>query len=381
MARTKPFLLMVALTLFILTYNTVTMFMTSYQISRSIMPVLHGLMDHQAVDDHGRSFFFKEHDARAMIMPEEDPQRKTVLPAKRLFHVAVTANESPYTRWQCRIMYYWYKKFKHDPVSEMGGFTRILHSRKPDNVMDEIPTVIVDPLPEGQDQGYIVLNRPWAFVQWLLKANIEEDYILMAEPDHLFIRPMPNLASETMPVAFPFFYIAPQENEDILCKFYPRDKGPITNIDPIGNSPVVIQKAYLEKIAPTWANVSINMKNDLETDAKFGWVLEMYGYATASALHDVKHILLKDFMLQPPWDTELGDKYIIHYTYGCDYDKKGKLTYGKTGEWHFDKRSFTLGAPPRNLPMPPPGVPETVVTLVRMVNEATANIVNWKEGE
>ncbi|KAH8976071.1 hypothetical protein BDL97_01G194900 [Sphagnum fallax] len=339
-----------------------------------------------------------------------------VLPAKRLFHVAVTANESPYTRWQCRIMYYWYKKFKHDPVSEMGGFTRILHSRKPDNVMDEIPTVIVDPLPEGQDQGYIVLNRPWAFVQWLLKANIEEDYILMAEPDHLFIRPMPNLASETMPIAFPFFYIAPQENEDILRKFYPRDKGPILSrsssvnlvtlwynycetLNPklmlfclhnVHKSLIKPQRkfcsragvvAYLEKIAPTWANVSINMKNDLETDAKFGWVLEMYGYATASALHDVKYILLKDFMLQPPWDTELGDKYIIHYTYGCDYDMKGKLTYGKTGEWHFDKRSFTLGAPPRNLPMPPPGVPETVVTLVRMVNEATANIVNWKEGE
>ncbi len=30
-----------------------------------------------------------------------------------------------------------------------------------------------------------------------------------------------------MPIAFPFFYIAPQENEDILRKFYPRDKGPI----------------------------------------------------------------------------------------------------------------------------------------------------------
>jgi hypothetical protein len=25
-------------------------------------------------------------------------------------------------------------------------------------------------------------------------------------------------------------------------------------------------------------------------------------------------------LLQPPWDTELGDKYIIHYTYGCDYN-------------------------------------------------------------
>jgi hypothetical protein len=106
----------------------------------------------------------------------------------------------------------------------------------------------------------------------------------------------------------------------------------------------------------------------------------MYGYATASALH-VQHILVKDFMLQPPWDTELGDKYIIHYTYGCDYNMQGKLTYGTIGEWRFDKRSFTTGAPPKNLPMPPLGVPETVVTLVRMVNEATANIPNWKEGE
>lgn len=26
-------------------------------------------------------------------------------------------------------------------------------------------------------QGYIVLNRPWAFVQWLRKAHIEEEYV------------------------------------------------------------------------------------------------------------------------------------------------------------------------------------------------------------
>jgi hypothetical protein len=29
----------------------------------------------------------------------------------------------------------------------MGGFTRLLHSGKPDDLMDEIPTVVVDPLP------------------------------------------------------------------------------------------------------------------------------------------------------------------------------------------------------------------------------------------
>lgn len=37
------------------------------------------------------------------------------------------------------------------------------------------------------------------------------------------------------------------------------------------------------------------------------------------------------------------------------------MTYGKIGEWRFDKRSHLSGPPPRNLPLPPPGVPESVV--------------------
>lgn len=34
----------------------------------------------------------------------------------------------------------------------------------------------------------------------------------------------------------------------------------------------------LEKIAPTWMNVSLKMKNDPETDNTFGWVLEMWAH-------------------------------------------------------------------------------------------------------
>ncbi|KAL0435330.1 UNVERIFIED_CONTAM: Hydroxyproline O-arabinosyltransferase RDN2 [Sesamum radiatum] len=246
------------------------------------------------------------------------------------FHVALTATDAPYSKWQCRIMYYWYKKMKDVPGSDMG-----------------------DPLPEGLDRGYIVLNRPWAFVQWLEKATIEEEYILMAEPDHIFVNPLPNLAHGDHPAAFPFFYIKPAENEKIMRKYYPEEMGPVTNVDPIGNSPVIIKKSILEKIAPTWMNVSLRMKDDPETDKAFGWVLEMYGYAVASALHGVRHILRKDFMLQ------------------------GELTYGKIGEWRFDKRSHLRGPPPRNLSLPPPGVPESVVRLVKAVNEASANIPNW----
>lgn len=68
------------------------------------------------------------------------------------YHVALTATDSPYSQWQCRIMYYWYKKMKDMPGSDMGKFTRVLHSGKADNLMDEIPTFVVDPLPEGVDR-------------------------------------------------------------------------------------------------------------------------------------------------------------------------------------------------------------------------------------
>ncbi|KAG4931340.1 hypothetical protein AAZX31_17G202000 [Glycine max] len=296
-----------------------------------------------------------------------------------LFHTAVTASDSVYNTWQCRVMYYWFKKVRDEGGDEsgMGGFTRILHSGKPDQFMDEIPTFVAQPLPAGMDQGYIVLNRPWAFVQWLQQADIKEDYILMSEPDHIIVKPIPNLARDGLGAAFPFFYIEPKKYETVLRKYFPKEKGPISNIDPIGNSPVIVGKEFLKKIAPTWMNVSLAMKKDPETDKAFGWVLEMYAYAVASALHGVRNILHKDFMIQPPWDKEIGKTYIIHYTYGCDYTMKGELTYGKIGEWRFDKRSYDKVAPPKNLTLPPPGVPESVVTLVKMVNEATANIPNW----
>lgn len=67
----------------------------------------------------------------------------------------------------------------------------------------------------------------------------------MAEPDHIFVNPLPNLAHGDNPAAFPFFYIKPTDNEKVVRKYYPEEKGPVTNIDPIGNSPVIINKVWL----------------------------------------------------------------------------------------------------------------------------------------
>lgn len=64
----------------------------------------------------------------------------------------------------------------------------------------------------------------------------------MGEPDHIFVNPLPNLCRGDYPAAFPFFYIKPSDHEKIIRKFYPEEKGPVTNVDPIGNSPVIIKK-------------------------------------------------------------------------------------------------------------------------------------------
>jgi hypothetical protein len=107
---------------------------------------------------------------------------------------------------------------------EMGGFTRLLHSGQADDLMDEVPTFVAQPLPNSvvEHEAYPVLNRPYAFLQWIKASNITEDYILMSEPDHIFLRPIPNLIrKDSWPAAYPFFYIEPAKvRPKLVCSCY-----------------------------------------------------------------------------------------------------------------------------------------------------------------
>ncbi|KAE8711949.1 putative ubiquitin-protein ligase [Hibiscus syriacus] len=93
----------------------------------------------------------------------------------------------------------------------------------------------------------------------------------------------------------------------------------------------------------------------------FGWVLEMYAYAVASALNGVQHTSERLYAAAA-MGFEIGKKFIIHYTYGCDYNMKGELTYGKIGEWRFDNKIVFTWTTPTKSSLPPPGVPESVVS-------------------
>jgi hypothetical protein len=138
----SPVLILLAFGFFFATYNLVTMTMHNRSIGKWVYD-----------DSDGEAF------------------------ARMPFHVALTATDAPYSKWQCRIMYYWYKKNRDLYGSEMGGFTRILHSGKPDNLMDEMPTVVVDPLPAGLDRVsflrffFLIVERAFIPCYWLRLAS------------------------------------------------------------------------------------------------------------------------------------------------------------------------------------------------------------------
>lgn len=82
----------------------------------------------------------------------------------------------------------------------------------------------------------------------------------MSEPDHLIVKPIPNLAKDGFGAAFPFFYIEPKKYEKVLMKYYPEEKGPVTNIDPIGNSPVIVGKVCFPSFL---LNLSLHRKDQV----------------------------------------------------------------------------------------------------------------------
>jgi hypothetical protein len=80
---------------------------------------------------------------------------------ERKYHTVTTA-QGKVTHWQMRVHYYWFKKQQkkcreqYGENCHMGGFTRLLHAGSDDELSAEIPTYVVNPLPAGSNNGYVV---------------------------------------------------------------------------------------------------------------------------------------------------------------------------------------------------------------------------------
>jgi len=133
---------------------------------------------------------------------------------------------------------------------------------------------VLDPIPkEIENTGYVVLNRPYAFNQWLDAGYVEEKYILMSEPDHLLLRPLPNKMRGRRPFAFPFHYITAWDPkfQDIARKFV--GDVPVSELEkvpPIGNAPTFMAADQLREVIPEWLDLALRVHRDAEADKAWG---------------------------------------------------------------------------------------------------------------
>jgi len=96
---------------------------------------------------------------------------------------------------------------------EMGGYTRIVDTGEPDDLMQEIPTFLARPLSKKvvDYTGYELLNRAYGLLQWAQSVDIEEEYVVIEESDHVYLRPVPNLMlGQNMAGAY-YGYMQPTE--------------------------------------------------------------------------------------------------------------------------------------------------------------------------
>jgi len=201
--------------------------------------------------------------------------------------------------------FHWKKQRDADPkgaCTEMTGFTRLVASAggRPDGLEGEVPSAFVKEY-TGQEaskfHGYRVVNRPYSVVQFLKSAAwralltltltltltlnpysrpspspsphptpsphphphphphprraIPEEYVYIAETDHLLMHALPNLASRGSPMAHVFGYMgANPAHAGIVKSAWPEGGADgYKRVQSIGPSPVVIHRDDLEKVA------------------------------------------------------------------------------------------------------------------------------------
>ena len=102
-------------------------------------------------------------------------------------------------------------------------------------------------------------------------ARIVEEYVYIAETDHLLLQDIPNRATPQLNVAFFFPYMSPvpTEQASVVKRYFDGDH---LSVQPVGPSPAIVHVANLKKLTPLWYSLSVDLKHDGAADRAFGWV-------------------------------------------------------------------------------------------------------------
>ena len=338
------------------------------------------------------------------------PQRKATTPdhneggdpasscSKKPYHVLLTASSGPFQRWQTRVFHHHYLQIKkQNTCTEMGGFTRLLtlpsHGPQTDDLFPIMKTVVATELKRGtEDLGFVVLNRPSSLLQVLQSGKLQmlEEFVLITETDHIFMKPLPNLAEQGLAVGYKFHYMSPRRDSQTVSIIKRFAGSSWTKVQQVGPSPLLISQADLRRVVGPWKDMSFAMKRDPEADAKFHWMLEMWGYTVAAATVNLTHVESEDLQIEPSsqfgtsvYNGPTPTHYILHYTFSHEFSYDGvPMIDTRYGEWRFDKRPFQKGIT-KDLEPPPRCATEAAWTLWRRVYEAAnaESSVTWENGD
>ena len=262
-------------------------------------------------------------------------------PNRRPFHTLLTTQGTVYNQWQARIMYHhWLKQREIDgPCTEMSNFTRLCPSPQgePDGVEKFIPTIFVKQLTTDvlAKYGHFgVLNRPHSVMEFFknpeLRARaIKEEYVLIAETDHVLMKPMPNLATPTEAAAHAFGYMhAGAHHQKVIELCDP--SGSWRDLQPVGPSPLIIKMSDLERVTPRWLEYSYKLRGDpmpARSSSKTGSLRcgDTPSPPPRSACVTRSFRLSDRTQRVRAHDGRLPqDFYIFHYTYGIEYTLQGQ---------------------------------------------------------
>ena len=180
-------------------------------------------------------------------------------------HVVLTSNGNSYMNWQTRVMYGTYlaavAKEPGGPLAR-GAFTRVLHRSTDDELMAEVPTLRFRPAHVNCDVycSFPVADRAPALVEWARTPDATRcSHVLLVETDYIFVRGISDalLPPPGRAVAFPFSYIIPAYPSVVPYsqRYYPPSMGPLSDIPPTGNAPVLLTSADLQAVLPEWSRV------------------------------------------------------------------------------------------------------------------------------
>ena len=117
----------------------------------------------------------------------------------------------------------------------MTGFTRLCATRdgRPDGLEAEIPSAFTVELSQQVLASHFhfgVLNRPHSVLKLLasdeMLSQLSSPFVMILETDHVIMKPIPNLATPTMPAAWVFGYMHGHRGQDaIVHKYWPEGSG------------------------------------------------------------------------------------------------------------------------------------------------------------